>query len=356
MVFHGSMWFFIVLGWFFMVSGRFSWFFMVLGWFFMVPGHFSWFFIVPGWLFMVPGWFSMIFHGSRSVFMVFHGFRSVFSVFLVPGWFFMVPGRFSVFFLVPGWFFMVSGRFSMIFHGSRLVFMVFSWFQVSFQSSRLVFHGSRLVFLWFFVVPGWFFMVFRGSRLVFHGFSQKCTRPSCILARRSSLGIGPSVWKKAWLSFMALSSSQRSWCRDQSLFWVLPIFARKPLFKHIQKVHVCPTLSPCKNYLMYRECEVAIVYTDQSCFPLRWICVFPRRSVRGLLTIEILLHGDNTDTAVIKGSINTWEMNLMSTKNLCWVILGPTWNSLLLQIQTRRLQTFLSNMDLENYVKVFDIS
>ena len=27
------------------------------------------------------------------------------------------------------------------------------------------------------------------------------------------------------------------------------------------------------------------------------------------MTIEILLHGDNTDTAVIKGSINTWEMD-----------------------------------------------
>ena len=69
----------------------------------------------------------------------------------------------------------------------------------------MVFHGSRLVFhgfSWFFMVLGWFFMVFHGFRLVFHGFSPKCTRPNCILARRSSLGpppggigIGPSILK-----------------------------------------------------------------------------------------------------------------------------------------------------------------
>ena len=50
--------------------GEFLWFFMVLGWIFMVPGRVSWFFMVPGW-----------------VFMVFHGFS---YFFMVPGWFFMV--------------------------------------------------------------------------------------------------------------------------------------------------------------------------------------------------------------------------------------------------------------------------
>ena len=110
----------------------------------------------------------------------------------------------------------------------------------------------------------------------------------------------PNVWKKAWsiaiLSFTYLL--QRSHSRYTCMC--------------IQKVHVFPPwliLYPCKNHLMYQGCGVTIVYTDRLCFPLRWICVFPRRSVWGLLTIEILLHGDNTDTAVIKGSINTWEMD-----------------------------------------------
>ena len=34
-------------------------------------------------------------------------------------------------------------------------------------------------------------MGFHGSRLVFHGFSPECTRPNCILAQRSSLGLPP---------------------------------------------------------------------------------------------------------------------------------------------------------------------
>ena len=78
----------------------------------------------------------MVFHGSKSVFMVFYDSR-------------------------------------LVFHGSRSVFMVF-------HGSRLVFHGSKSVF-----------MVFHGSRLVLHGFSPKCTRPNCILARRSNLGPPP---------------------------------------------------------------------------------------------------------------------------------------------------------------------
>ena len=100
-----------------MVPGRFSWFphgsrmvldgsrlifivFMVPGWFFMVTDRFSWFFMVPDWFFMVPCRFSWFFHGSR---LVFHGSRSGFHGFswfqvgfhgfpMVPEWFWMVPG------------------------------------------------------------------------------------------------------------------------------------------------------------------------------------------------------------------------------------------------------------------------
>lgn len=96
-------------------------------------------------------------------------------------------------------------------------------------------------------------------------------------------------------------------CRDQSLFSVFPIFCNASLLIYIQKVNVWPSLTFFLS--LYRGCEVNIVYIDRSCFPLGWICVFPRRSVWGLLTTEILLHGDNTDTAVIKGSINTWKMD-----------------------------------------------
>ena len=92
---------------------------------------------------MVPGWFFMVFHGYRSVFMVFYGIRKVF-------------------------------------HGSRAVFMVF-------HGPRLVFHGSRSAFMGFHGSM----LVFHGTGLVFHGFSPDCTRPNCILARRSSLGPPP---------------------------------------------------------------------------------------------------------------------------------------------------------------------
>ena len=137
------------------------------------------------------------------------------------------------------------------------------------------------------------------------------------------------MWKKAWS--IAIFSFAYLLQRSHSRYTCMCI----------QKVHVFPPwliLYPCKNHLMYQTSGVNIAYTDRLCFPLRWICVFPRRSVWGLLTIEILLHGDNTDTAVIKGSINTWKMDFMSTMNLCLVILGPAWNSLFLQILTRWLQ------------------
>ena len=132
-----------------MVPSKSSWFFMVPGWFFMVPGCFSLFFMVQGWFFMVPGRFLMVLDWISWFFMV-------------PDWFFKVPGWFL-------WFFMVPGLFSCFCHGFRLIF-----------------HDSRSAL-----------MVFYGSRLDFHGVSPKCTRPNCILARRSSLGppprgLGPS--------------------------------------------------------------------------------------------------------------------------------------------------------------------
>ena len=64
-----------------MVPGGFLLFFMVLGWFLLVTGCF----------FHGYSWFRLVFHGSRLVVMVFHGFRSFFMVFHGSGWFFMVP-------------------------------------------------------------------------------------------------------------------------------------------------------------------------------------------------------------------------------------------------------------------------
>merc|ERR1711952_442429 len=57
------LWFFKVLGWFFMVSDGFFWVLKVPGWFFTVPGGVLWFFKVPGWFFIVPSgssWFFMV--------------------------------------------------------------------------------------------------------------------------------------------------------------------------------------------------------------------------------------------------------------------------------------------------------
>ena len=84
----------------------------------------------------------------------------------------------------------------MVFHGFWLVSMVF---QVGF----MVFHGFWLISMVFqggFMVL-WFLVGFHGYSRWFHGFSLflvgfnsfslKCTRPHCILAQQSSLGLPP---------------------------------------------------------------------------------------------------------------------------------------------------------------------
>ena len=82
---------------------------------FMVPGEFLLFFIVPGWFLLVTGCFFMVLQGFRLVFngsrlvVIFSGFQVVFfgsmRVFMVfdsfrlgfltvPDWFFRFPGQF----------------------------------------------------------------------------------------------------------------------------------------------------------------------------------------------------------------------------------------------------------------------
>ena len=79
------------------------------------------------------------------------------------------------------------------FHGFSYFLVDFSWFQVGFHGSRLVFHSSRWVFMVFYgsrLVFHGSRLVFHGSGLVFHGSRWVLMVLNCILARRSSLGLG----------------------------------------------------------------------------------------------------------------------------------------------------------------------
>ena len=63
-----------------MVAGGFSWFFIIIGWLFIVTGRFSCFF-----LFQVRfSWIKVRFNDSMWIFMVIYS----------SGWFFMIPGVF----------------------------------------------------------------------------------------------------------------------------------------------------------------------------------------------------------------------------------------------------------------------
>ena len=69
----------------------------------------------------------------------------------------------------------------MVFEGIFMVFMVFVWFSWDLE-------GSFIALGWFsslYEVVSWFWLVF----IVFQDIENtpKCTRPDCILARRSSL-------------------------------------------------------------------------------------------------------------------------------------------------------------------------